>query len=459
MVIGDGIPELAAALELAEVGLRVLVTPFAAPEPHPAPADVAPHPDSCDTAGLRDPDGTLREFVTYVATPVAAPGAAAAPADPALSPALTPPAPVLVRGAKGEWVPQPQPAVWGIPAVPLATDTMAALGGGAAMRAWLDRIRPVLTIGKTHEFGALVRSRMGRAVLTTLVDPLAREAYGVAPEQIDAAIIAPGLNEALTRLGTLSGAVLDYAEREVARETTVRPATGWGALRAALVARLRLYAVVFAEVPAARFTRAEELWEIEFPDGVRPESGRAVIHGSRAEAPGIPTAPAATGLDALLGGQRRLLGEIAIADPELPASHAAWPAVQAVALADGTRCAVRFERTARATGPEWVARVAGAAGVGPDPEPAAAAAIVTEAVRAAGGTPTESIPRVSMPFAPYATVRERDAAVAALEALCQAHPGQVPTGVGLHGGDLATAVADARLRAVQLRRHLTGIAD
>lgn len=104
-------------------------------------------------------------------------------------------------------VPLPKAGLLGIPSSPLARDVVEAIGWRAAMRAYLDRILPVLTIGQERRLGALVRKRMGAAVLERLVAPVATGVYSAQPDDLDVAVVAPGLNQALTRLGSLSGAV------------------------------------------------------------------------------------------------------------------------------------------------------------------------------------------------------------------------------------------------------------
>lgn len=104
-------------------------------------------------------------------------------------------------------VPLPKAGLLGIPSSPLATDVVAAIGWGGALRAYLDRLLPVLTIGKENRLGVLVRKRMGAKVLDRLVAPVATGVYSAQPDDLDVDVVAPGLNNALTRLGSLSGAV------------------------------------------------------------------------------------------------------------------------------------------------------------------------------------------------------------------------------------------------------------
>ena len=121
---------------------------------------------------------------------------------------------VVQPNPSGAWVrhgsrsvPLPKAGLLGIPSSPLASDVVAAIGVAGAWRAYLDRLIPVLKIGQERSLGKLVRKRMGRKVLELLVAPVATGVYSAAPDHLDVDVVAPGLNAALTRLGSLSGAV------------------------------------------------------------------------------------------------------------------------------------------------------------------------------------------------------------------------------------------------------------
>ncbi|WP_022882408.1 protoporphyrinogen oxidase [Gryllotalpicola ginsengisoli] len=107
----------------------------------------------------------------------------------------------------GRAVPAPKGGMLGIPSSPLAADVIAAIGWRGALRAYLDRVLPPLKIGQERNLARLVERRMGRAVLDDLVAPVTTGVYSAAPDQLDVAVAAPGLNPALTREGSLSGAV------------------------------------------------------------------------------------------------------------------------------------------------------------------------------------------------------------------------------------------------------------
>ncbi|PRI12428.1 hypothetical protein [Leucobacter massiliensis] len=468
-VLGDGLPELVAALDLAEVGLSVRVLTSA-----PEAAEAAW--TALDPRGVPDPDGALRELLTHLAAPLA-PGAVAHETVRAVERV---PRPVLLRGPRGEWAPQSEPSVLGIPAVPVSTRAIALLGAGAALRAYLDRLKPVLTIGKTHSLGALVRSRMGKVALDRLVEPLVRERFGADADAVEVPIAAPGLNEALTRVGSLSGAVLALADRDVARETRVAPAGGWLELREALLQRLALYDVGFAPCTAGVAHRSEQgEWELtgetpsgaEYPAGSAPEAvahpaeamrARALVIGASAASIAVP---GLAQLPAVLAQRRlRVSGRIPIEAPALPAEPGDLDAVETIESPEGERWSLRLERDAEG----WSARLAGpvlpAEATAPSP---AAARERLQAVLAAAGLRAreprgadaagERAPQQGVSTAAHGSIGQRDAMLSALRELHAEEPSVVLVGSELHGGDLAQALAAARSETVQLRRRLTGI--
>ena len=451
-VLGGGPAELAAALELAEVGLSVKV---ASGEESAAAWAGLP------AEGVPDPDGALRAFMTHVAAPIAEGSPAAADAEPVVDER----GPVLLRGANGRWAPQPVPSVLGIPAVPVAKESLALLGSGAGMRAYLDRVKPVLTIGKTHGLGALVRSRMGQGALDILVEPFVRERYGVDADRVDVAIAAPGLNEDLTVTGSLSGAALAYAERAEAREARVRPRGGWSALREALVERLGLYAVEFADVTPSAVRREVEGWLVAEPDGSE-HAASAVVAAVTPAVLGLPGL--GEELAELAPAVERVHAVVPIADPELPEPDGeALDALRIVEVPGSGTWSVRLVRAAGSAGTEparSIAQVAGPAvpavpahpgprGEAVDPEPVLAA-VAAAGLEAAGGAPAER-----RRTAPFATLAVRDAAAAKLAVWRASRDDALPVGPALHGGALPEAIGDARAAAVALRRRLTGIAE
>lgn len=126
----------------------------------------------------------------------------------------------------------------GIPANAFSEPCVRVIGWGGAWRAYLDRLRPPLTIGHERSLGTLVRRRMGRKVVDRLVAPVTRGLYGLEPDDVDTDFAAPALNAALTRRGSLSGAVAELLGDDTApaRRTL---ADGMTSLIDALAARVR----------------------------------------------------------------------------------------------------------------------------------------------------------------------------------------------------------------------------
>ncbi|QIM19462.1 hypothetical protein G7066_14390 [Leucobacter coleopterorum] len=441
-VIGTTLPALAAALELAEVGLDVRVA-----------LDGFSLTDELDHSGELDPEGFLAAFLTHLAQPIGEHGAAAQGAEPVLQD----PRPFLLRNAKGGWSLQPTPAVWGIPAVPMSAQAMEILGGRGATRATLDRVKPVLTIGKTHELGALVRNRMGRVVEDRLVNPLVRERYGVAPDSVDVALAAPGLNEALTTAGSLSGAALANSDRYVARETRVAPASGWKNLVALLVERLKLFGVEFAELPVESVQAGESengAWVVsEF--GGQDHSVRSVIADTAAPLPSLFEEV----FQSLVPEAGRIWTRAQIEDPKLPDPE--HPALQNVEVPGQGTWSVRIEHGSDS---RWFAQLSGprVPGTGEVQDGYAGrgeAAVCVSQVLERLGLRASSEYEVEYRVAPSISTASRDAKAARLVEQRESNLSLLPVGAGLHGGEIAAAVADARQAAVMLRRRLTGISE
>jgi oxygen-dependent protoporphyrinogen oxidase len=138
-----------------------------------------------------------------------------------------------------ETVPLPKAGLLGIPSSPLASDVVRAIGWSGAWRAYLDRLMPVLKIGRERSLGVLVRKRMGAKVLDRLVAPVATGVYSAQADDLDIDVVAPGLNAALTRLGSLSGAVGELRSRAKAGSAVGGIRGGMWRLPAALAAAVR----------------------------------------------------------------------------------------------------------------------------------------------------------------------------------------------------------------------------
>jgi len=195
VVVGGGVAGLVSALECAKVGMRVTVLESSdlfggvlrAAEVGGIRLDVGA--ESYATRG-----GVVRELLDELGL-----------ADDVVRPN---PAGAWVAGVPGVGAaPLPKGGVLGIPDNPWSPEVRRVIGWPGAWRAYVDRLRPPLTIGHQHSLGRLVRTRMGARVLDRLVAPVTSGVYSARPDDIDVDLAAPGLNAALTRTGSLSGAI------------------------------------------------------------------------------------------------------------------------------------------------------------------------------------------------------------------------------------------------------------
>ncbi|WP_439590992.1 protoporphyrinogen/coproporphyrinogen oxidase [Microbacterium sp.] len=194
VVIGGGISGLVAALECAKVGMRVTLL------------------EASEELG-----GAIRSrTLDGVEIPVGADGYATAGGhvralvdELDLTDLVRPEAPLeaWVAGVPGGPAPLPAETVLGIPANPWDPSVRRIIGWRGVWRAYLDRLRPPLTIGQQNNLDKLVRRRMGDLVVDRLVAPLTVGRHGLLPDDVDVEIAAPGLGTALTRTGSLGGGV------------------------------------------------------------------------------------------------------------------------------------------------------------------------------------------------------------------------------------------------------------
>ena len=133
--------------------------------------------------------------------------------------------------------------ILGIPGSPLSSATRRALGAAGSFRAYLDRLRPLLAIGEEANLAALVSSRLGASTLQLLVRPAVRRELDCEPEDVDVRDVAPGLTQAMSRVGALSLGVLELAAANPSTVARVVPDGGLRALQLAAQSQAAYFAV------------------------------------------------------------------------------------------------------------------------------------------------------------------------------------------------------------------------
>ncbi|MFV0374059.1 protoporphyrinogen/coproporphyrinogen oxidase [Microbacterium sp.] len=198
VVVGGGIAGLVAARECAKVGLAVTLV-----ESSDRLGGTIAH---AEVDGIRVDTGADRWAAS-------SPEMRALISDVGLDAEAVAPAPGArwISGLPSGAAPLPALSVLGIPANPWGDEARRFIGWAGAWRAYLDRLRPPLTIGHEQSLGDLARTRMGARVVDLMVAPLSRGTFGVAPDDVDVGIAAPGLSTALTRTGSLAAAVAELA--------------------------------------------------------------------------------------------------------------------------------------------------------------------------------------------------------------------------------------------------------
>ncbi|MCY7403844.1 MAG: protoporphyrinogen oxidase [Cryobacterium sp.] len=234
LVIGGGVAGLVAARECAQVGLTVTIIEATDAVGGPVAGhtlDGLSLDSGAESFAVRG--GTVAAFVDDLGLTdqIVSPNVAGAWLH---LPALTPRSPTDAAVS----VPLPKAGVLGIPGSPLADDVRRVIGWSGSLRAYLDRLMPVLTIGREHSLGDLVKKRMGQRVLDRLVEPVASGVYTTSAVDLEIDVVAPGLNRALTTAGSLSGAVSALRSGAPAGSNVGGLLGGMASLPAAIVAAL-----------------------------------------------------------------------------------------------------------------------------------------------------------------------------------------------------------------------------
>ena len=452
VVVGGGIAGLVAALECAKVGVRVTVL-----EASDAVGGVL---QSVRVAGLRldvgadswaTRGGTVRRLVDDLGL-----------GDAVLSPAA---GRAWVAGLPGDdAAPLPEGGVLGIPGNPWHPDVRRILGTSGSWRAYLDRVRPPLTIGHERSLGALVRRRMGQKVLDRLVAPVTTGVYSALPDDIDVEVAAPGLNAAMTRLGSLSGAVTALRGDRAPGAAVEGLDGGMSRLVEALVRRLtELGAELRTNVAVSALHRRDAHWDVSA--GPQMLTADAVILAvSETEARRL--------LAAVVPGVAAAAGPAPVVEIVTLVIHApaldAHPRGTGVLTVPGSHAAKALTHSSAKWG--WIASSAGP-GVhvvrvsfgaqGEDPATArldddAAAALALVEASALLGVPLDiarlrGAHRARHTQSQPAATLGRAETVAAVRASIAGVPGLAAVGAWLSGTGLAQVVPDATAEADRVR--------
>lgn len=470
VVVGGGFAGLVAALEWAKIGAQVTVleasdrfggmveTVLLDGLPVDAVADAFPL--GSDAFGALIDDLRLRDLVEPAA-----------------------PHPAWIAGLPGGGAaPLPAATVLGIPANPWASDVRRIIGWGGAWRAYLDRLRPPLTIGHERSLGRLVRSRMGDRVVDRLVAPVTRGLYAVSPDEIDVEVAAPGLSTALTRTGSLAGAAFDLPpdndadDEDAGSSAAPTRATlrgGLGVVVAALVERLHdLGADLRTGVPVGGIERDPEHdheWRVtiaepataadDIPPGVAAASPAAPPIVADVVVVATPARAAARLLEsagcAVAAPDETVIDVVTLVagSPALdaaPRGRAAYPAFADAAVLGVADASVDWPWLAARGGPRHVLRVS--LPVDPDGPDRSDDERATDATRAAesllgvplGGSLGAPLPslRRRVVVSPPASLLDHDARVRGVRDAVAQRPGLAVVGAWVSGSGLAQITAD-----------------
>lgn len=369
--------------------------------------------------------------------------------------------------------PVPEDTVLGIPANPWDERVRRFIGWGGAWRAYLDRLRPPLTIGKERNLDRLVRTRMGDAVVDRLVAPLSVGRFGIAPHRVDVSAAAPGLSSALTRTGSLGGAVGELLAGRAGAGGVESLEGGLTGIVSALVERLGdLGAELVAGAPVGELARTDDArWRVllatDDGSGSGPLVGDVVIVATSPDDAARLLSPFAAGVVTEMtdAATEREVVTLVVDAPELdaaPRGAQAYPLPGARTASGVVHETARWEWLADAAGQgRHVLHVAFDRGrgetsvLGPD-DVAATALARAEASALLGVTLDEAsvrgAHRAAFALPLPASALEHDAHAGAVRTAVAAEPGLAVVGAWLAGSGLAQVVADAREEAERVRR-------
>ncbi|MBT1035892.1 hypothetical protein KJY78_05985 [Canibacter sp. lx-45] len=443
VVVGNSLVAYAAAMQLASVNLKVTLI---------APKDSTG--SASDARPVTDATGLITNFLAQ--NSAKSPQNAAITALPVKPELWLPPA---VGGTQFIRVPEPQ--LGGIMAAPLTSAAKKLLGGTKnSARAYFDRFKPVLTLGKTQSLLELVKVRQGKTA-AALIAPGLRTQYATDPHKVLADLALPGINTALTRTGSLSGAVLTLSA--AAASAKIVPRQGWRALKSALAHKLELYNV--------NITRDEKIISVHRADRT------ATAPDNHPHTVTTATTTLHTRAVIFVPCNNSELREFSALCQRIPQRNIAELYTLAATAKTPQRLPAEFNKPgARAVtqlqNPDFSAPVTleisslapqhsdlvAARIISPDENTItglAAASATTRAIAATYELALTAAWQLENLPAAHGTSAEKDTAHWLQQELCE--PTTLFLGEIFYGGELAPALADSTARAVELRRLLLGI--
>lgn len=191
-------------------------------------------------------------------------------------------APAWVHSAEGITVALPAVSLLGIPASTLSDDVVRVVGRRGAWRGLVDALLPGPVGSRLPTVGALVRRRMGDAILERLVAPVVEGIHSMHPDNLPVTAV-PGLTHNLLRENSLGRAVARMRIDAPAGSLVASLEGGMTTLVDTLLAELDRYGVPIefgvrvAEVHADHVVLDRDADDSDFDDEPEARRGRVIV--------------------------------------------------------------------------------------------------------------------------------------------------------------------------------------